>query len=115
MLRDKLTWSHAKNVGQPYHLLFIIRKMGHRYNKGPFNTYTPVIVNLPPGVYSNMYVKDAKGCESNRIGPATIMGIGSGTVSDEVCSRTDCIVTDLPEGSRTRIFIINRLPGILWH
>ncbi|MBP6184531.1 MAG: hypothetical protein KA479_06280, partial [Saprospiraceae bacterium] len=109
----KLHVDVCESCGTSYPITVYYKQNGIQKQAGPFNNDGVILTNLPPGVYSDIYIVDNKGCNSNKVGPITIIASGLPNVSAEKCEVTECIITDkLESDGKTRTFWLPGLPNI---
>ncbi len=103
----------CESCGTTYPVTVYYTYNGVQQQAGPFNSDGNILTGLFAGVYENIYIVDAKGCSSNKVGPVVIHAVGIGQTSTETCEETDCIITDkLESDGKTRTFWIPGLPNI---
>jgi hypothetical protein len=103
----------CQSCGTTYPVDIFYTVNGQEQSAGPFQSGDPTIDNLGIGVYSNIFVKDAAGCKSNKVGPVVIGADGDdGDVSDETCGDTECIIIGYQSSNGRRSFWIPGIPGV---
>ena len=103
----------CESCGTTYPITVFYKQNGVQMQAGPFNNDGVILTDLPPGVYTDIYIVDAAGCTSNHVGPVTILAEGLPNVSDETCEETECIITDkLENDGETRSFWLPGLPNV---
>ncbi|MCO6484293.1 MAG: hypothetical protein J5I41_00815, partial [Saprospiraceae bacterium] len=103
----------CESCGTQYPITVYYKENGIQKQAGPFQTDGKLLTGLPPGVYTDIYIVDATGCFSNKVGPVVITASGVSNVSNEKCEKTICIITDkLENDGKYRTFWIPGLPNL---
>lgn len=82
----------------PYRVFYTYQ--GQQVEKGPIDQARPRLTNLLEGTYSQIYVIDAKGCQTNITGPVTLCNGGCG--NEPTCSEQVCTLTGFNDRGRKR-------------
>ena len=103
----------CESCGTTYPITVFYTFNGVQQQAGPFNNDGNILTDLPPGIYSEIYIVDSKNCISNFVGPVVITASGVPQTSEETCEETECVITDkLESDGKTRTFWIPGLPNI---